>query len=333
MVFERLADGTELLVGGGHHLCQAGHGIRGAHTGHHVLALGVHEEFTVEFIGAGGGVAGESHAGAGFIARVAEYHALHVHGGAPLAGDAVFLAVGDGALVVPGAEHGADGTLQLVPRAGGEHLAGALEHQGLESAHQLLVILGGELGVGDVLAVALFLQGVDDALEGLHVLVLVLLHAHHHIAVHLHEAAVAVPGKAGVAGGLGHGSHGFIVQAEVQDGIHHAGHGFAGAGAHGDEQGHLHGIAELATHQGFHFCDAFLHAAVKLCGVGAAVVVVIGADLCGDGEAWGHGQADSCHFCQVSALATEQGLHAAIAIGGSAAEMIYYLVHLGMLLE
>ena len=332
MVFERLADGAEFLVGGGHHLCQAGDGVGGAHTGHHVLALGVHEEFAVEFIGAGGGVAGEGHAGAGFIAGVAEHHALHVHGGAPLAGDAVFLAVGDGAFVLPGAEYGADGTLQLVPRAGGEHLAGALEHQGLEAAHQFLVILGGELGVGDVLAVALVLEGVDDAFEGLHVLVFVLLHTHHHVAVHLHKAAVAVPGKARVAGGLGHGGHGVIIQAEVQDGIHHAGHGFAGTGAHGDEQGHLHGVAELAAHQGLHLRDAFLHAGIKFCGVGAAVVVVVGADFCSDGEAWGYRQADAGHFGQVCALATEQGLHAAVAIGGSAAEMIHYLIHLGILL-
>ena len=328
VVFEGLADGAEFLVGAGHDLGQAGDGVGGADTGHHVFALGVHEEFAVEFVGAGGGVAGEGHTGAGFIAGVAEYHALHVHGGAPFAGDAVFLAVGDGAFVVPGAEHGADGALQLVPGAGGEHFAGALEHEGLEAADEFLVVLGGEFGVGDVLAVALVLQGMNHAFEGFHILVFGLLHTHDHVAVHLHEAAVAVPGKAGVAGGLGHGGHGLIVQAEVQDGIHHAGHGFAGAGAHGDEQGHFHGVAELAADVGLHLRDTFFHAGIEFCRVGAAVVVVVGADLSGDGEPGRHGQADACHFCQVGALATQQGLHAAVAIGGSAAEMIDYLVHI-----
>ena len=172
------------------------------------------------------------------------------------------------------------------------------------------------------------LEGVDDAFEGFHVLVLSLLHTHHHVAVHLHEAAVAVPGKAGVGGGLGHGGDGFVIQTEVQDGVHHAGHGFAGTGAHRDEQGHFHGVAELAAHQRLHLGDAFLHAGVELGGVGAAVVVVVGADLGGDGESRRHGQTDAGHFGQVGALATQQGLHAAVAIGGTAAEMIDYLVHI-----
>ena len=38
----------------------------------------------------------------------AEHHGLHVDGGAPFGRDAVFLAVNDGAVIVPGTEHGGD---------------------------------------------------------------------------------------------------------------------------------------------------------------------------------------------------------------------------------
>ena len=60
---------------------------------------------------------------------------------------------------------------------------------------------------------------------------------HDHVGVHLHEPPVAVPGEALVAAHLDEPVHGLVVEAQVEDGIHHAGHGGAGAGAHGDEEG------------------------------------------------------------------------------------------------
>jgi hypothetical protein len=45
------------------------------------------------------------------------------------------------------------------------------------------------------------LKLVDDGLERLVILAFALLHAEHDVAVHLDEAAVAVPGEALVAGG------------------------------------------------------------------------------------------------------------------------------------
>ena len=84
--------------------------------GHHVLALGVDQELAVEGVLAGRGVAGEGHAGRAVAAHVAEDHGLDVHGGAPLGGDVVELAVGDRALVHPGAEDSADRAPKLVTR-------------------------------------------------------------------------------------------------------------------------------------------------------------------------------------------------------------------------
>ena len=75
--------------------------VGGADTGHHVLSLGVDQPFSVELVVAGGGVAGERHAGGGGVAHVSEDHGLHVDGGAPVIGNLLNLAVGDGALAVP----------------------------------------------------------------------------------------------------------------------------------------------------------------------------------------------------------------------------------------
>ena len=54
----------------------------------------------------------------------------------------------------------------------------------------------------------------------------------------------------------------------------------------------------------------------------AAVRVEVGADLGGDGETGGNGQADAGHLGQVGTLAAEQRLHGAVAVGLSAAEVV-----------
>ena len=54
--------------------------------------------------------------------------------------------------------------------------------------------------------------------------------------VHLDEAAVGVEREAFVVRRLGQALHGLVVQAEVEDRVHHARHRGAGAGADGDEE-------------------------------------------------------------------------------------------------
>jgi hypothetical protein len=62
------------------------------------------------------------------------------------------------------------------------------------------------------------------------------IEAEHDVGIHLDEAAIAVPGEARVAGRGGEALDAGVVEAEVEDRVHHAGHGDAGAGADGDEQ-------------------------------------------------------------------------------------------------
>ncbi len=239
VVLEQGADLDELLVRLGELLLHLGDGHRGADAGHDVLALSVGQELAHELLLAGGGVAREGDAGAGVVVEVAEDHRHDVDGGAPGVGDVVLLAVVVGARVVPGTEHGADGFLELDDRVGGEVLAELLLVLGLELLGQLLEIGGGELDVeGD--ALALF-HRVDELLKVL------LADFHDDVGEHLDEAAVGVVDEAlelgiGVAGD--HRGDDVVVQTEVEDGVHHAGHGGAGAAAHGDEQGVLQ-VAEL----------------------------------------------------------------------------------------
>jgi hypothetical protein len=169
------------------------HLLRRADAGHHVLALGVDQELAVEQVFAGAGVAREGHAGGAAVAQVAEHHGLHVDRRAPGLRDVVELAVDLGALVVPALEHRHHGAPELLPGVGGEVAPDARADQALEALHQLLQVGGVELGVE--LHALLFLDHVDDHLEGVVLFLGHGLEAHHHVAVHLHEAAVESQAK------------------------------------------------------------------------------------------------------------------------------------------
>ncbi len=118
-----------------------------ADAGHHVLALGVDEPLAVELVLAGGRVAREGHAGGRGVAQVAEDHALHVAGGAPLAGNALDLAIGDGPAAFPTLEHRADGAPKLLVGIVGELAAEHLQNLLLEIAAEPLQVGGGQVGV------------------------------------------------------------------------------------------------------------------------------------------------------------------------------------------
>ena len=316
MLFERLPDLFQLLGRLGHDLDEFSHRFGRAHAGDHVLALGVDEEFTVKHLLAGSGIARKSHAGTGFVAGVAEDHGLHVDGGSPFAGDVVFAAIDNGAIIHPGTKDSADGPFELFPRIGREFLAGPLLDEGLESFDQLLKSGGVDLRVFHMLIFReqFLLEAFDDGFKGFMVLVGRLLHPHDDVAIHLDKPAVTVPGETGVATGLLQRHHGLIIQAQVQDRVHHARHRIARSRTHGDQKGLLH-VPETLAEDLLRVRHAGLDLRPHFLGIGFVVGVIISADFGGDGEAGGNGQADAGHFGQVGAFAPQEGFHAAVAVG------------------
>ena len=165
-------------------------------------------------------------------------------------------------------------------------------------------IFGGEFYV-EVNAL-FFLHLVDEFFKVL------LADFHDDVGEHLNESPVAVPGPAGVAGLCGEGFHNVFVEAEVEDGIHHAGHGCARTRANGDEKGILL-IAELFAGDLFHLIDIFHYFLLDVGIDLSAVLVILGAGLGGNRETLGYGQTDFGHLGEVCALAAEQFSHARIA--------------------
>ena len=145
------------------------------------------------------------------------------------------------------------------------------------------------------------------------------LEAEHDVAVHLHEAAVGVVGEARVAGLADQALDGLVVEAEVQDRVHHARHRRAGARADRDQERML-GIAESLADRLLDARQRVGDLRLQRGGIRAARGVVVGADLGRDREAGRHRQPEPRHLGEVRALAAEQLLHVGAPVGLAAAE-------------
>ena len=180
------------LVGAGIDAGGFGDVLRRADAGHDVLALGVDQELAIEQLFAGRRVAGEGDAGGRGLAHIAEHHGLHVDGRAPAFGNVVQAAVGDGARVHPARKHRADRAPQLLVRVLRKRLAELFLDLGLVEPDHMPPLVGREFGV-ELEPEPAFLV-LQDFFENL------VVEAEHDVAVHLDEAAVAVIGKARIAG-------------------------------------------------------------------------------------------------------------------------------------
>ena len=275
--------------------------LRRADAGDNVLALRIDQEFAVELLLAGRGIAGEGDAGGRGLAHIAEHHRLHVDRGAPAFGNGVQAPIGDGALVHPRAEHRADRAPELLMRILRKRLAVLLLEPLLVASHQLDPVVGGEIGVERV-AVAVLVV-VEDVLEQ------VVFDAEHHVGIHGDEAPVAVIGEAAVARRFRHGLHGLVVEAEIEHGVHHAGHRRARARAHRDQQ-RVRLVAETLAGDAADLRQRRRHLALELFRIAVGVGVIVGADLGGDGEARRYRQAEIGHLGKPRALAAQEVAHA-----------------------
>ena len=189
---------------------------------------------------------------------------------------------------------------QLIEGILGERLALVLLVDLLEDAHQFLQVLGSQVNV--VLNALGFLHLVDLDLEQ------ALRDHHNNVCKHLHETAVAVVCEAGVAGLLCQTFHSLIVQAQVQDGIHHAGHGLTGTGTDRDQQG-VGVVAKLLAGDLFQTLEMLEDVSSDIVIDLTAVCIVLGAGIRGDGEALGNRHTGSSHLCQTGTLAAQSILH------------------------
>ena len=230
-------------------------------------------------------------------------------------GDALTAAVDAGALGVPGTEDGLDAHVHLGARVLREVVTGLFLDDALERLDEALEVFRGQLGVA--LDAALGLEVVEGVGEE------VAIDVEDGLAEHLDEAAVGVPREALVTANGCEAEDGLIVQADVQDGFHHAGHGELGAASHGDEE-RVGGIAEAAAHLVLDAAQGGGDLGGKRLG-NRRLLEVCAARLGGDREAGGNGQTELRHLGEVGSLSSEEVLHGLVALG----EVVYVLDHRG----
>ncbi len=208
------------------------------------------------------------------------------------------LAVRDGARPVPAAEHGLDGAAQLLHRLLGERLARVALDDLLVGVDEVAQQLGGHLGVRR--RAGQLLGRVEERVE------LLAGQLQDDAGVHGDEAPVGVEGEALVPGLLGQALDRLVVEAEVEDGVHHAGHGELGPGAHRDEQ-RVGGVADHLAHGRLEPGPGRRHLGVEPLGPAARHVGAAGVGR--DGEARRHRELEyRRHLGQVGALAPQEVL-------------------------
>ncbi len=274
-------------------------------AGDDVLALGVDEVLAVEDALAGVRVAGERDAGAGVVAHVAVDHRHDVDGGAEVVGDLLAVAVVVGALAEPRGEDRLDGQVELLGRLGREVAAGVLADDRLELGDQRLEVVDRQVGVLRAVAVGL-LGGLERLVEALGA------HAEDDPPEHRDEAAVGIPAEALVAGEGDQPRQRLLVEAEVEDGVHHPRHRELGAGADRDQE-RVGGVTEALAGlllDVLHGREDVLPEARRERLAGLEVVV---AGLGGDGEARRRREPGVRHLGEAGALAAEEVLHGPVA--------------------
>ena len=201
----------------------------------------------------------------------------------------------------------------MLPRIGREITADAVFDQRLEFADHVFEIVHGETGVE--LDALLFLDFVDHHFERIMLFLRFGLEAHDHVAVHLDETAVGIPGETLVTGLFGQTGNRFIIESEVENGVHHARHGSARAGANRNQQ-RIGRIAELLAHFLFNKRHPLLDIGFDQLEDG--VSTLLGIDRAGfgaDGETGWDGDTQAAHFSQIGPLAAQCVFHVCGTVG------------------
>ncbi len=261
-------------------------------TRYHVFALCIYQVFAVKMVVAVARVAGECHTGSGVGTHVAEHHSLHVDGRTPVAGYFFNAAVFNGSFTVPAAEYGADTTPELVHGIFRETYSEHVFHRFFKHDDQCVEVFGSQIRVAGISVLFLdgfefFFQDFPDTFSVFGVQAGGFFH--HHVGIHHDEAAVCVVSKPFITGLGNEPLDRIVVEADIQHGIHHAGHGSAGARAYGQEQG-IRSVAKGTTHQFFHFCQGAQGFLFEAEGISFTVVVEIGANFRGNCKTGRHRQ-------------------------------------------
>ena len=114
-----------------------------------------------------------------------------------------------------------------------------------------------------------------------------MINTEHDVGIHLDEAAIGVVGEARVGRAPRQAFDGLVVEAEIEDRIHHARHRGAPARADRHEK-RIFDIAKARAGGLAHGIERGIDHGLQFVGKRAAKVIISGTDFGRNGEAWRH---------------------------------------------
>jgi len=140
------------------------------------------------------------------------------------------------------------------------------------------------------------------------------LHAHDDVSIHLNKTAITVEREARIARELSQPFDGPVVEPEIKDGVHHAGHRGTRTGPDGNQKRPL--LVSKTGGDGLPNHGECLHHVASQ-GIGQFVSGSEErlADIRRDRESGGHGKAKRRHLREIGAFAAKQLRHVGAALG------------------
>ena len=138
--------------------------------------------------------------------------------------DSVRSAVDHRSVVHPASENGADCAPDLFHRIGWEVFSSASFDQLFELRDQFLQLSDRQLRI--FLNSGLFTLVFKSDFEWITFCFIFWLQLENDVAVHLDESTIAIPCRSFITGLLRECNNGVVVQADIENGVHHAGHRF-----------------------------------------------------------------------------------------------------------
>ncbi len=287
--------------------------LRGPGPGHDIFALSIDQVFAVKHVFAGRRIAGEGNTGGAILSHVAEHHRLNIDRRTPVGWYLMQPAIGHSAWVHPRAKNRADCTPQLLAGLLREGMPPLLQHDILEPVDDDIPILGRKIGVEGLAGIQFVV--FDQLFE------VMMLDAEHDLPVHLDKAAIAVISKALVAALPREPLDRTVVEAEIENGVHHAGHRHARTRANRDQE-RIVGVAKARTQCLLDRCQPSGDLILEIGRIGFIVLVKARADLGGDRKAGRHRQSEIAHLGKPRSFAAEQVAHLRSALGSAIAECV-----------
>ena len=193
--------------------------FRGADTGYHIFPLGIDHIFTKETVFSGGRISRKCYTGGAVVAHVSKNHCADIDRSAisHIFGDFEFLSVINGPFPHPRLEDRFHGQFQLYIRVLWKRFACLLLDKIQEFIAHRFKSLGIKLNI--FFYFTLFLDLIEYTVK------IVIINVECNGPEKLDQPAIEVIHKTFILGKTDKSGNRLIVEAKVQDGIHHAGHG------------------------------------------------------------------------------------------------------------